>query len=128
MPILYFNLLWLIPVVVFYITRKRRPMIRVTLRSMSVGAVVWQASKGLLGFGFLGPVAVPFAFVAYLVESVHQFFIYEVATLFGIASTQGNILDVTETSSVVIFGVIFCIVIYGVIGLVLGSVKNNIDP
>ncbi len=127
MSILLFNLLWLIPALAFYVTRKQRPLIRVTVRSMAVGAVIWQASKGLLGFGFLGVVAVPFAFIAYLVESVHQFFIYEAATLFGIVSTQSNILGVTETSSVIIFGVIFCVVIYGLIGLALGSVKNNID-
>jgi len=127
MSILLFNLLWLIPVLVFYLTRKQQPLIRVTARSISLGAVIWQASKGLLGFGFLGGVAVPFAFIAYLVDSIHQFFIYEAAMLLGVVSAQDNILGVTETSPVIMFGVAFCIVIYGLIGLALGRVKSNMS-
>lgn len=127
MSVLLFNLLWLIPIFVFYLTRKQQPFMRVTIRSMSVGAVIWQASKGLLGFGFLGKAAVPVAFIAYMVESIHQFFIYEMATLLGVISAKGNILGVTETLPVIVFGVVFCIVIYGLIGLLLGRVKSNIS-
>ena len=120
---LYLNLLWLVPIAVWLTTREKSQLFKSTIRGVSIGLVVSPASLGLYGFYFVGPLAAILGMLG-LVLSFHSFVGYEVAISFNLIPSH-TVITGTERLPIEIINAVFWAVVYGLLGLFIGYLKNK---
>jgi len=106
------NLLWLVPLIVWFLSKKMAPINRSILRGVSFGAVIAPASTGLYGFYFLGQFAAILGIFGLVLSVFHSSPGYEIATLTGLIQEH----TITKSSGATIIHIIngiFWAIIYG---------------
>jgi len=121
---LVINILWLLPLIVFYITRKMPNRIRSTIRAGSFGLIVAPASLGLYTLYFLGPIAAIFGILGLALSLLHGFVGYNLAILFNLVPSHTVIRDNNSLIISVINGV-FWATTYGGFFYMLHTVREK---
>ena len=62
------NLLWLVPIIVWFVSKNATPVWRSAIRGASFGAIVSPASMGLYGLYFLGPIVAIFGMLGLILQ------------------------------------------------------------
>jgi len=121
---IYLNLLWFVPLVVWFAMRTRRLILRSTITGVSFGLVVTQASVGLHALHLAWPVSEAFGQLGFYSSYIHVKAGIPVAIVFQLVSDHIPITDDQRLLVEIVNSVSWAIV-YGALGFLLGYFRNR---
>ncbi len=114
------NLLWLVPPLVWWLSKKSR--YRWRNAGFTFGSVVLPASTGLYGLYFVGPCIAPIGCLGGAVAGIHTFPVGVITGWLDLpkrTTVDGNLIQAC------IIGSVFWAIVYGVVGLLLDSARRR---
>lgn len=121
---IYLNLLWLIPVITWFVTRNKPQIVKSTIRGVSFGLIVSSASMGLYSFYFIGPLSAIFGMLGLVLTMFHQPAGYNLAIIFNLIPSH-TVITGSDRPPIEIINTIFWAFCYGTPGLIWGYYKNK---
>jgi len=121
---IYLNLLWLIPLAVWFATRKKPTRLKCTLRGLSFGLVVSHASVGFYHLRFKGEVIEIIDMFMNLFILIHNSAGYKLAGLLNLISPDTATTD-AERLLVNAINTIFWMITYGTLGFLWGYFRRS---
>lgn len=121
---IYFNFLWLVPLVVWMATRKMSPVLKSTIVGVSFGLVVSYASVGLYALHLAWPVSEIFGQFCFYLSFFHDLAGIRVAIALHLVADNSPITDDQRIVIEVVNNVSWAIA-YGALGLLWGYFRNR---
>ena len=121
---MFLNLLWLIPVIAWFLTRDKSQITKSTIRGISFGLVVSPASMGLYSLYYVGPIAALFGMLGLILSMVHQPVGYNLAIILNLIPSH-TVITGSERLPIEIINTILWATAYGSLGLLWGYFKNK---
>jgi len=121
---LLLNLLWLVPVIVWLITRNKSFPGKGVIRGVSFGLVVSPASLGLYALYYVGPVAAIFGMLGLLLSIFHEAAGYQLAVAFNLVPSH-TVVEGGNRITIECINAVFWSFVYGALGFAYGNYKNK---
>ena len=121
---IYLNLLWFVPLVVWFAMRTKPQVLRSTITGISFGLVVTHASVGLYALHFVWPVSDAFGQFGFYSSYIHVKAGIRVAIFFHLVSDHVPITDDQRLLIETVNSVSWAIA-YGALGFLLGYFRNR---
>ena len=116
---IYFNLLWFIPFIVFFLARKKSILLRSTIVGISFGLVISYASDGLYALYFAWPVSQGFGQFCFYLSFIHDLAGIRVAMILKLVSAHSPLTE-DQRPLIEVVKAISWAVAYGLFGFVWG--------
>ncbi|MFT5729656.1 MAG: hypothetical protein ACI8PB_003827 [Desulforhopalus sp.] len=121
---IYSNLLWLIPLVVWFLTRNESPILRSTAIGVSFGLVVTHASFGLHALHLAWPISEEFGQLGFYSSYIHVKAGIKVAIILNLVSDHTPITDDKKLLIEIVNSISWAIT-YGALGLLWGYFRHR---
>jgi len=121
---IYLNLLWFVPLVVWFAMRTRPQILRSTITGASFGLIVTHASVGLHALHLVWPVSEAFGQLGFYSSYIHVKAGIRVAIIFQLVSDHTPITDDQRILLEIVNSISWAIV-YGAFGFLLGWFRNR---
>lgn len=121
---IYLNLLWFVPLVVWYAMRTKPQILRSTITGISFGLVVTHASVGLYALHFVWPVSEAFGQLGFYSSYIHVKAGIRVAIILQLVSDHTPITDDQRLLIGIVNSVSWAIA-YGALGFLLGYLRDG---
>lgn len=120
---IYLNFLWLVPIIVWFVSRNKSAILRSTITGISFGLVVSDASFGLYALHFIWPVSEAFGQLGFYSSYIHVKAGIPVAILLHLIPDHTPITN-DQRLLIGIVNSISWAVAYGILGFILGYFKK----
>ena len=121
------NLLWLVPIATWFITKNHTIPKRSMIRGISFGLVVSPASLGLYTLYYVGPIAAILGMLGLVLSLFHGSVGYQIAIALNLIPSH-TVVKGSAHIPIEIINALFWAVIYGLIGFSYGYYKNKKIP
>jgi len=120
----YLIFLWIVPLIVWFVTRNKSKILRSTITGVSFGLVVSYASVGLYALHFAWPVSEAFGQLGFYSSFFHDLAGIRVAIVLQLIPDH---TPITDDQRLLIEGVntVFWAIAYGTLGLLWGCFINR---
>lgn len=121
---IYLNLLWFVPLVVWFAMRTKPQILRSTITGVSFGLVVTHASFGLHALHLVWPISEAFGQLGFYSSYIHVKAGITVAIIINLVSDHTPITDDQKLLIAIVNSISWAIA-YGALGFLWGCFRNR---